>query len=175
MNAVPPPQLDDNGTSLGRRSALVVVIGGVGALLSASAAMVAGFLSNALSIPRDRPWIRVGLAEDLDPDTFHPFVVRVERRHAWIRHRVPMAIFVKDLYPKDPLALLATCSHLGCAVHWQPGERRFKCPCHGGVYDEAGRVVSGPPPRPLTRLEVKIENDIVFVRLPTSPQEGAAT
>ena len=50
------------------------------------------------------------------------------------------------------------CTHVGCPVTWSPQARRFFSPCHGGVFDADGRVLAGPPPRPLDRYEVKIEN-----------------
>ncbi len=58
----------------------------------------------------------------------------------------------------------ATCTHLGCAVAWDAGSQTFRCPCHGGVYGIDGRVVSGPPPRPLRRLPIEIRDGEVFVR-----------
>jgi cytochrome b6-f complex iron-sulfur subunit len=47
------------------------------------------------------------------------------------------------------VALSAICTHLGCIVQWHPEQRRILCPCHAGVFAADGRVVSGPPPRPL--------------------------
>jgi Rieske Fe-S protein len=41
-------------------------------------------------------------------------------------------------------------------VNWNEVKGQFICPCHGGVYDRDGRVVSGPPPAPLTRLNVRV-------------------
>ena len=63
----------------------------------------------------------------------------------------------------EPVVLSATCTHLGCAVSWEPSSRTFRCPCHGGVYGIDGRVVSGPPPRPLRRLPIEIRGGEVFV------------
>jgi Rieske Fe-S protein len=40
----------------------------------------------------------------------------------------------------------------------------FYCPCHNGVFAKDGTVVSGPPPRPLDRFEVKIEDGILYVQ-----------
>ncbi|MEN8185158.1 MAG: Rieske 2Fe-2S domain-containing protein [Myxococcota bacterium] len=51
-------------------------------------------------------------------------------------------------------ALSAVCTHLGCVVKWKKARRQFFCPCHGGRFDIEGRVVGGPAPRPLRRLEV---------------------
>ena len=53
-------------------------------------------------------------------------------------------------------AFSAVCTHLGCTVQYQPDKERIHCACHGGVYDpRTGKNVSGPPPRPLKRYEVK--------------------
>ncbi|HEY3284653.1 MAG TPA: Rieske (2Fe-2S) protein [Armatimonadota bacterium] len=58
----------------------------------------------------------------------------------------------------------AVCTHLGCGVRWEQSQSRFLCPCHNGVFDAEGKVVSGPPPRPLTRLEAKVEDGEVLVK-----------
>jgi len=53
-------------------------------------------------------------------------------------------------------ALTAVCTHLGCTVQYQEDQQRIFCACHGGVYDaKTGGNVSGPPPKPLKRYEVK--------------------
>ena len=59
--------------------------------------------------------------------------------------------------------LSATCSHLGCLVNYHRSKQEFICPCHGGRYDLAGSNIAGPPPAPLTRFPVKIENRMVMV------------
>lgn len=55
------------------------------------------------------------------------------------------------------------CTHFGCVVQWQPGERRFYCPCHEGFYDEFGEVLSGPPPVPLEAIPARIDGDRVII------------
>jgi len=62
-------------------------------------------------------------------------------------------------------ALDTTCTHLGCPVHWDADAQVMKCPCHGGVYDKTGTVVSGPPPRPLTQLTTRIDGGQILVRV----------
>jgi menaquinol-cytochrome c reductase iron-sulfur subunit len=54
------------------------------------------------------------------------------------------------------------CSHVGCPVQWNSQAIRFFCPCHGGVFDLDGRVLAGPPPRPLDRYEYKVENGVLY-------------
>lgn len=60
-------------------------------------------------------------------------------------------------------AFSASCTHLGCLVKWDSGKREFLCPCHAGVFDENGQVVSGPVPLPLAEFDVKEVGDKVFV------------
>ncbi|MBI5189500.1 MAG: Rieske (2Fe-2S) protein [Nitrospirae bacterium] len=57
----------------------------------------------------------------------------------------------------------ATCTHLSCLINYNRLKDEFVCPCHGGVFDKDGNVVSGPPPRPLERLPVKVEGGDVMV------------
>jgi cytochrome b6-f complex iron-sulfur subunit len=60
-------------------------------------------------------------------------------------------------------ALSAVCTHLGCLVEWNSGDRVFHCPCHAAIFDADGKVVSGPPPRPLREFSVSIVQGKVFV------------
>lgn len=54
-------------------------------------------------------------------------------------------------------AVSAICTHLGCTVNQTP--KGFHCPCHGSVFDESGRVVGGPAPRPLSWYAVTLSRD----------------
>ncbi len=165
-------------TDPGRRSALAVILAGAGTLVLAPLGLAGGFLSNSLGRKADRPWIKLGRVDDFDVlnvETFQRHILQVEHEHGWIRKRAPLDIYIKDLYPKPPLAFQSTCSHLGCSVKWEAGDKQFKCPCHGGLYNEQGEVVSGPPPRPLTQLEVKIEDEQCFVRLPGPDSEAGGS
>lgn len=55
------------------------------------------------------------------------------------------------------------CTHLGCVVFYEESEHRWHCPCHEGNFDaRTGAVISGPPPRPLGRIEVEIRGDTVW-------------
>jgi len=55
------------------------------------------------------------------------------------------------------------CTHLGCIVEWQPGNKEFYCACHDGRFDQFGEVVAGPPPVPLEQFPVREENGKVIV------------
>jgi Rieske Fe-S protein len=50
----------------------------------------------------------------------------------------------------------AICTHMGCTV--APAGKQLHCPCHGSVYDATtGKVLSGPAPKRLPRIPVKVE------------------
>jgi cytochrome b6-f complex iron-sulfur subunit len=68
-----------------------------------------------------------------------------------------------QLEDKSYVALSRVCTHLGCVIKWQPDNKRFFCPCHAGVFAPTGKVVSGPPPRPLPRLKVTVQASDIWV------------
>ncbi|RYE58699.1 MAG: hypothetical protein EOP48_02970 [Sphingobacteriales bacterium] len=41
------------------------------------------------------------------------------------------------------------CTHAGCIVNFNPVEKSWDCPCHGGRYDLNGNVLCGPPKKNL--------------------------
>ena len=68
------------------------------------------------------------------------------------------------------IALSSVCPHLGCAVHWEPQNNRFFCPCHNGAFDAAGKATEGPPAaanQVLKQFPLKVENELLFIELPT--------
>jgi cytochrome b6-f complex iron-sulfur subunit len=65
-------------------------------------------------------------------------------------------VIVMRVSEDDFRAFSATCTHLDCVVEYQRDKRRIWCNCHNGMYDLAGQVVSGPPPRPLKAFQVDL-------------------
>lgn len=62
-----------------------------------------------------------------------------------------------------PRAFSAVCTHLGCVVQWQKEKEQFLCPCHAGMFDAEGKVIAGPPPRPLDKLPVAAREGKIVV------------
>lgn len=60
-------------------------------------------------------------------------------------------------------AFSLVCTHLGCTVVWNAEKKEFRCPCHDGLFDAQGNVLSGPPPSPLERLKIKINGEKAMV------------
>jgi Rieske Fe-S protein len=66
-------------------------------------------------------------------------------------------------------AFTAICTHLECTVQYRNDTSQIWCACHDGLYDLAGNVVSGPPPRALDEYAVNLrgapgEEEVVVSR-----------
>ena len=51
-------------------------------------------------------------------------------------------------------ALDPVCTHAGCTVNWNPSEKSWDCPCHGGRFATDGCVIIGPPGEALGRVNI---------------------
>lgn len=78
---------------------------------------------------------------------------RITEEIVWVRKKNDGSFIVFDTH----------CTHLGCAVSWESSDRKFHCPCHGGVFNADGNRVAGPPPRPLQRYETKLADGNLLI------------
>lgn len=84
--------------------------------------------------------------------------------------------FVRFRYPTDAdpaiairladgalVAYSAVCTHLSCTVLWNRAAGRLDCPCHDGAFDpHDGKVLAGPPPRPLPAIRLEERPDGIY-------------
>jgi len=69
------------------------------------------------------------------------------------------AVLVR-LDDRDVVAFSQKCTHLGCVVFYEAEEERWHCPCHEGNFEvRTGAVISGPPTRPLGRIDLEVRGD----------------
>jgi ubiquinol-cytochrome c reductase iron-sulfur subunit len=95
-------------------------------------------------------------------------VVKWQGKPVFIRHRtaaeIAAAVADDGTSMRDPardedrhkpgmaewLIVIGVCTHLGCVPTFGGGEYGgWFCPCHGSVYDTAGRIRKGPAPKNL--------------------------
>ncbi|MBI5166619.1 MAG: ubiquinol-cytochrome c reductase iron-sulfur subunit [candidate division NC10 bacterium] len=72
-------------------------------------------------------------------------------------------VWIIQPFAGDWRAYSAICTHLGCIVNWFPDRQQLISPCHNGIFDINGNVVSGPPPRPLPKYKIEVKGDKVYV------------
>lgn len=124
----------------------------LGSALLAGASLVIAFVGKLRRLPRTGP-LRIARAADVPPGGSSLF-----------------------LYPtaEDPCILLRTrsgelkaysqiCTHLSCAVVYQPSKESLFCPCHWGSFScGEGRPIAGPPTRPLPRIRLEERGGEIF-------------
>lgn len=55
------------------------------------------------------------------------------------------------------------CTHLSCPVYYDKESAHLECPCHEGGFDvKTGRVLYGPPPRPLDQIALEMRGTEVW-------------
>ena len=148
-----------------RRNFFGIAIAAISAFIGIflSIPLIGYIISPALRRPQV-PRFKVGAVSDLMPE--HPVEMDtvIELQDAWMKTKATRAVWaVKKAETGELRVYNPLCTHLGCAYHWDRQDRLFKCPCHAGVYDIDGNVISGPPPRPLDTLEYHLEKGDIFV------------
>lgn len=135
---------------------------GAGAVIAAIP-LVGSFISPALG-GGGETWIPIGDASTLKDNEPTKITFSYQRKDGWTTQEARKTVFATRLPDGGVKVLANRCTHLGCAVDWSSTDGHFTCPCHGGVFDAEGKVVSGPPPKPLQTLAAKIENNTIFVK-----------
>ena len=135
----------------------VQAAGGVAA--TAIALPAVGFALAPMFDNPEEHWEAVGSPEDFSPDTYRPVVITetpgtgdTGKTTVYIRRGS------EDLgeEPTELIAISTRCAHLGCPVRFVKAAGNFICPCHGGIYDFEGKVIGGPPVRPLDRFQTRV-------------------
>lgn len=104
-------------------------------------------------------WVKLGQLVSFDQTAPTQVNFAEPENDAWIESTKLKDVWVYTDNDKIFRVYNGRCTHLGCRYGYDSEEGVFRCPCHGGVYDvKTGKVLAGPPPRPLDTLNHKIEN-----------------
>src|SRR5262245_46792923 len=151
---------------IGRRDFFGLMVKGLGGLVTTLLTFpLRGYLlSPVLRKENEGAWISLGGTDKFAAG--HPTRVEYsyDKQDGWMKTKVNRYAFVVSR-PEGLFAFSPICTHLGCSVGWNEEKKHFNCPCHGGVYDLSGKVISGPPPKPLTQFETKVEDRTLYIRV----------
>jgi menaquinol-cytochrome c reductase iron-sulfur subunit len=164
MSDAPGPS---DSQAMSRRKFLSTATFGIGAFIAAGFAIpgLAYLFAPALKKKSEGNWVPLGSTNKVEPGVPTLFKITVSNQTGWIVNEEELTVYVLSEDSRNYIAMSNVCTHLGCRVRWIDDQGEFFCPCHNGVFDKVGVVVSGPPPRPLDRYPVKVENNVIYVKV----------
>lgn|SRR5574337_102203 len=160
--------VDSRSTTTNRRAFLARLFWSLAALLGGLIGIpIAGsVLSPAVRTREKSEWIAVGpLSAFGAAIPGHPILAHHVHPadEGWVNTTGQMQVWVARSPQGSYRVFDNHCTHLGCPYHWEDARAQFVCPCHNGVFDVDGSVVSGPPPRPLDYYDTKVEAGILYM------------
>lgn len=169
MSMTNPPNRDTNQNSeISRRNFLQLISVGMGLIGAALVGIpMIGFLFSPLFEKTDQVWRSVGKVDDFKVGTTSSVIFTDSSPLPWAGVSARSAAWLRRIDETNFEAFSINCTHLGCPVNWIQSAELFMCPCHGGVYNQEGQVVAGPPPLPLTKYPVRVQSGQVEIL--TSP------
>ena len=113
------------------------------------------FLRPRIGAASDR-WLDVAILSELGGP--YPLGKKIVAEHiaGWAATTEEHNVFV--LPAKNNQVLSAICPHEGCEVVWEQNRNRFSCPCHESYFTADGARISGPSPRDLDPLPVRVQD-----------------
>lgn len=131
-------------------------------LLGGVVGPVLGFIGSPLRSKLKGGWHDVLSEADLPVGSTREVRFTMKVKDGYMMAERKYTVFVRR-HENGVVCFDPTCTHLGCRVRLDQAKDRYFCPCHGGVFDAEGNVVSGPPPGPLEQHPVKVENGRIWV------------
>ena len=129
------------------------------------------FLRPRLSAATDS-WLDVAPVTELTgPQPISRKIV-AEQIAGWAVTTEEHNVFV--LPAKNNQVVSAICPHEGCEVNWEPSRNRFSCPCHESFFSADGARVSGPSPRGLDPLPMRVQDGKLQVQYVSKEQATRA-
>lgn len=147
-----------------RRRLLVWVIRVIPAVMGVGLLIpLIGYISAPALTRRKDAWATLGHVQDLPAGEPQELEYTQALKDGWRTTVAKKAVWIVKQSNGAITAFSPACPHLGCGYRWDGQDRKFKCPCHGSVYDMAGKVLSGPAPRRLDVLPTKVEKGELLV------------
>jgi menaquinol-cytochrome c reductase iron-sulfur subunit len=135
-----------------------------GSVVVTGVPLVSYFTAPALSKGADK-WVDFGPLEELEPGSVSMLPYEFLIKDGWLVLPQRGIVWAKTGAADQLTVFSSVCTHLSCNVIWQEETKVFECPCHAGRFDANGQPISGPPKKPLTVLEHKIEDGSLLTLL----------
>lgn len=141
-------------------AAIYGMMGLISVVLAAPAAV---YLLTPAKAKNREAWSEAGDIAKLAPNSPVELVFRRKRFDGWREIVEKGTAWVVKRDDNRIIAFGPSCTHLGCAYHWDAPNNDFLCPCHTSIFSIDGKVISGPAPRPLDRFETKTEGTRLLI------------
>jgi menaquinol-cytochrome c reductase iron-sulfur subunit len=153
-----------------RRGFITSVMAFAGSIMGAVIGLpIIGYLiSPALNGSKTDAWVPVGKLDNYPPNVPTQFSFTRTKVNGWEKTVNSYSVYVLRGDSDKIKVLSSVCTHLGCRVTYSKDSDAYACPCHDGLFNREGAVISGPPPRPMDQYETKMENGTLFIRVLTS-------
>lgn len=155
-------RIDMDEANNSRRAFLKILpLGVVAGVIASIGSAAFRFLRPRLSAGSDR-WLDVASVSELSG--LQPVTRKVvtENISGWAVTTEEHNVFV--LPAKGNQVLSAVCPHEGCEVAWEQNSNRFSCPCHESYFSAEGARISGPSPRGLDPLPMRVQEGTIQVQ-----------
>ena len=147
-----------------RRAFIKTTVLGSGTVLLLGIPLISYFVAPSLKKATGK-WVDFGAIDDLTPGSIEMLTYEFMVKDGWLVLPQRGFVWAKTNQDRAIKVFSSTCTHLACNVIWQEESNHFICPCHSGRFDSHGNPVAGPPTKPLSTLESKIEEDNLLVYL----------
>ncbi len=158
--------MEEGPHQISRREFVALTTAAVGALIGAVIGLpaIAYLLEPALKGgPSKDTWIPLGKLDSFPEGTPTLATFTRSKVNGWEKSTTSYGVYVLRKSSTEITVYSNICTHLSCHVNWDAGKKEYICPCHDGHFDINGKVVAGPPPRPLDTFETRVENGTLSI------------
>lgn len=151
--------------TVNRRDFVKVLLGALGGVMGAVIGIpaITYIIWPATRTQAKEDWIPAGVLENYPIGQPTLFTFTRTQLNGWEKTSNSYGAYILRKSDKEVAVFSSMCTHLACRVKWMEDESAYVCPCHDARFGLGGEVLSGPPPRPLDKMEAKVEEGNLFI------------
>jgi menaquinol-cytochrome c reductase iron-sulfur subunit len=150
---------------ISRRDFVKLTTAAVGTFIGAVIGLpaIAYLIEPALKVGSAAAWIPLGKLDGYEIGKPSLATFTRSKVNGWEKTVDSYGVFVLRKSEAEVQAFSNKCTHLSCRVNWNQDQQQYICPCHDAHFDINGKIISGPPPRPLDTYETKVEDGTLSI------------